>query len=66
MRNNNISIKSKANWLSLTVVNGVLVIVTPTGKVIFNVRKHDVKVNISNGACNQPSACFGTVHDEKK
>lgn len=52
--------------MSLTVVNGVLVIVTPTGKVIFNVRKHDVKVNISNEACNQPSACFGTVHDEKK
>lgn len=47
-----IVLKNKANWLSLTVVNGVLVIVTPTGKVIFNVRKHDVKVNISNEACN--------------
>lgn len=61
MKNKNDSINNKSDWVSLTVVNGVLIVVTPTGKVIFNVRKHDVKVNISNEACNQPSACFTTV-----
>lgn len=52
MRNNNNSIINKVNWLLLIVVNGVFVIVILIGKVIFNVRKYDVKVNIFDGVCN--------------
>lgn len=47
-----------------TVVYEVFVVATLSGKVIFNVRKHDVKVNISSGACDKPATGSGTVEQQ--